>query len=87
MVATDCGALRDLVEEGVTGHLVPVGDVAALAARIGELADDRALRARLGAAGRARAERDFGIQRTAAGYAALLTELTGEDPDDPRAAF
>jgi glycosyltransferase involved in cell wall biosynthesis len=77
MVATDCGALRDLVDEGVTGYLVPVGDVPALAARLGELAADPSLRARFGAAGRARAERDFGIERTAAGFEGLLTELTG----------
>ncbi len=76
VVATDCGALRDLVEDGTTGWLVPVGDVAALAARLGELTADGGLRARFGAAGRTRAERDFGIERTAAGFEALLTELT-----------
>jgi glycosyltransferase involved in cell wall biosynthesis len=76
VVATECGALRDLVEEGGTGHLVPVGDVAALAARLGELTADAQLRTRLGAAGRARAEREFGIERTARGLEQLLTELT-----------
>ena len=75
VVATECGALRDLIEEDVTGHLVPVGDVSALSARLSELARDPALRARLGTAGRLRAERDFGIQRTADGYTALLTSL------------
>ena len=76
VLATDCGALRDLVADGRTGHLVPVGDVPRLAARLREMADDPALRARLGAAGRARAEQDFGIERTAAGYERLLTELS-----------
>ena len=76
MVATDCGAVRDLVEEDATGHLVPVGDVQRLAARIAELAGDPERRARFGAAGRARVEHDFGIDRTAAGYERLLTELT-----------
>lgn len=76
VVATDCGALRDIIEEDVTGHLVPVGDVDRLAARIGELSEDGSLRSRLGAAGRARAARDFGIEHTAAGYERLLTDLT-----------
>lgn len=31
VVATDCGGNRELVEEGVTGTVVPVGDVAAVA--------------------------------------------------------
>lgn len=79
VVATDCGAVRDLVDEGVTGHLVPVGDVAALAVRLGELAADPSRRHRLGAAGRARAERDFGIERTAEGFEHLMTSLTRKD--------
>jgi glycosyltransferase involved in cell wall biosynthesis len=80
IVATDCGALRDLVTQGETGYLVPVGDVAALAARLGALAADGAQRARLGAAGRTRAERDFDIRHTAEGFEDLLTELTGRSP-------
>jgi glycosyltransferase involved in cell wall biosynthesis len=47
-------AIADIVVEGETGFLVPPGDVAALADRLGRLAADPALRRRLGAAGRAR---------------------------------
>ena len=79
VLATNCGALRDLVEEGATGYLVPVGDVSAFAARLDELAADPSLRVRLGTAGRARAERDFGIRRTAEEFERLLTELTRTD--------
>ena len=32
---------QDLVQEGVNGHIVKVGDVEAIANHIGELADDR----------------------------------------------
>jgi glycosyltransferase involved in cell wall biosynthesis len=39
------------------------------------LAGDPDLRARLGKSGRARAEREFNIQRTARAYEELLTEL------------
>jgi glycosyltransferase involved in cell wall biosynthesis len=55
VVATTAGALPEVA--GPDGHaalLVPAGDAQALAAAIGQLLDDEALRARLGAAGRAR---------------------------------
>ncbi len=75
VVATDCGALPDMVTDGEDGFLVPVGDAAALADRIATLAADPALRARMGARGRCRAERDHRIEATAAGFEHLLTSL------------
>jgi glycosyltransferase involved in cell wall biosynthesis len=78
VVATDCGALRDLVSEGESGYLVPVGDVAGLVERLALLAADPHLRARLGASGRARVMRDFTIASTARGYEALLTGLVAQ---------
>lgn len=47
-VASDAPGLRDSVVHGETGFLVPHGDVAALARRLGQVLDDVALRARLG---------------------------------------
>jgi glycosyltransferase involved in cell wall biosynthesis len=55
VVASAVGGLLDAVEDGETGILVPAGDVAALRRAVERLLEDRALRARLGAAGRARA--------------------------------
>lgn len=75
VVATDCGSLRDLVTEGGSGYLVPVGNAAAMADRLARLADDVELRTKLGRSGRARVERDFTIERTAREYELLLTEL------------
>jgi glycosyltransferase involved in cell wall biosynthesis len=56
-IASDSPGLRDSVVRGVTGFLVPHGDVPALARRMLELASDPALVARLGAAAREQATR------------------------------
>jgi glycosyltransferase involved in cell wall biosynthesis len=52
-----------VVREGESGYLAPVGDVAALAGRLAELARDPALRARLGAAGASDVRGRFAIPR------------------------
>lgn len=75
VVATAVGGNPELVTEGETGFLVPVGDDEALAECLGRYAADPALRARHGAAGRARVERDFSIPRMLADYAAFYTRL------------
>ena len=59
VVATDVGGLRDAIEDGVTGVLVPPRDPAALRVALTRLLDDPALRARLGEAARRRAEVAF----------------------------
>ena len=51
VVASGVGGLVDAVEDGVTGLLVPPGDVGALRAALERLLGDAELRARLGAAG------------------------------------
>jgi D-inositol-3-phosphate glycosyltransferase len=55
VVATAVGGLRDIVADGLTGHLVRGRDPAAFARRIGELLSDRDGRARMGEAARRRA--------------------------------
>ena len=55
IVASDLPAIREVLTHDVDALLVPPGDAAALAAASGRLADDAALRTRLGAAARARA--------------------------------
>ncbi|MBI4769228.1 MAG: glycosyltransferase family 4 protein, partial [Chloroflexi bacterium] len=52
-----------VVQDGVTGLVVPPSDPAALAGAIRRLAGDAALRARMGAAGRARVEAEFTQER------------------------
>jgi glycosyltransferase involved in cell wall biosynthesis len=61
VVASSVGGLAELVVDGETGILVPPGDSRALAVALGRLIEDRELRRRLGAAGRARAEALFDL--------------------------
>jgi glycosyltransferase involved in cell wall biosynthesis len=75
VVATDVGSIREAVVDGETGLLVPSGDAAALTAALRRLVDDPGLRARLGAAGRARARREFTARAMAARYERLYDEV------------
>lgn len=59
IVATDVPGCREVVDHERTGLLVPARSPDALAAAIARLCRDPALRARLGAAARARAEAEF----------------------------
>jgi glycosyltransferase involved in cell wall biosynthesis len=79
VIATDTGALRDLVVEGETGYLVSVGDVAGLADRLAILAEDLEVRTRFGVNGRARVLQHFTIEEAARRYEALLTGLVAEN--------
>ena len=74
VVATRAGGIPDKVGAS-NGRLVEPGDVAALSAAIAELAADAALRARLGAAGRARVASDFTWERVARDTVRLYEEL------------
>ena len=58
-VATDVGGVSELVEHGVTGLVVPRGDVDQLATAIHELLVDDCRRAAMGASARRRAVRRF----------------------------
>lgn len=77
VIATQVAGVGELVEEGVSGFLVPPGDAESLADRIRRLAADPALQARMGAAGRARVQADFDIRVEAARLASLLSGTAG----------
>lgn len=74
IVATDCGSIRDLVEDGEQGFVVPVGDAETLSERLRILAQDALLRAQFGKSGRARVESQFHIQNTAREYEEMLID-------------
>ncbi len=66
VVATDAGDIPWLVEDGKTGFVVRRGDKAMLVERMVRLITDRDLCRRMGEAGRAKAEREFGLDRLVA---------------------
>jgi glycosyltransferase involved in cell wall biosynthesis len=77
VIASRVGGIPDIVEDGVSGLLVPPGDADALAAAVQRLGDDPALARRLGEAGRRRLREQFSwraiVQRWLDLYAGLVT--------------
>ena len=71
LVAARAGAAELVVEDGVSGVLVPPGDAAAFAAAVTRLAEDSALRHRLGAAAAARARERFSAATIVPAYEAI----------------
>jgi glycosyltransferase involved in cell wall biosynthesis len=63
VVATATEGAREIIEHGVTGMLVPVGDVESLASVIVELLEDANERRRIGARARETARERFSLDR------------------------
>lgn len=80
-VAFRSGGLTDIVEDEVTGLLVPPGDVDALAAGLERIVSNPTLRARLGAAGRAAALARFTPQAVAKQYSHIYNEAISDRAD------
>jgi len=78
VVATDVGGVSELVEEGVTGFLIPEGDSEALADRLIRLVDDPDAGGRMGAEGRRRAVRRFAKDRLVRDMVAIYDDLLGD---------
>ena len=72
VVSTPLAGVPEMVEEGVTGFLVPERDPAALARALHRLLTDRSLARSLGEAGRAQAEKRFAIDQCVQQLRALL---------------
>jgi colanic acid/amylovoran biosynthesis glycosyltransferase len=62
VVTTRIAGVSELVEDGVSGYLVPPGDAVSLAQCIEVLLNDALLRAQFGAAGRAKVEQEFNLE-------------------------
>jgi glycosyltransferase involved in cell wall biosynthesis len=66
VVATATEGAREVVKEGVTGSIVPIGDVPALASSVAMLLRDEGLRLALGSRAREVARKRFGLERMVA---------------------
>lgn len=88
VVATGVGGMLDTVVPGVTGLIVPPRQPQALGEALRRLLGDADLRARLGRAGRNRAQSIYGWRRVADGTAAVYERLiaVGAGPGEPRCA-
>ena len=76
-IVTATGGSPELVEDGVSGLVVPPGDAPALAAAITRLYRDPDGCRRMGVAARVRIGTHFRVQDSVAAHLALFRELTG----------
>jgi sugar transferase (PEP-CTERM/EpsH1 system associated) len=77
VIATRVGGLPEVVEDALTGVLVPSADPAALAEAVIEIWNDPGRADRMGRSGRRRAEERFDVRRMVANYEALYRQRTG----------
>jgi glycosyltransferase involved in cell wall biosynthesis len=77
VVAGTSGGVAGIVAAGDTGLLVPSGDVEAFAAAVRRLILDGEARARMGAAARAKVEREHDLPAATARLAAAIERLSG----------
>jgi glycosyltransferase involved in cell wall biosynthesis len=75
LIATDVPGCRDVVEDGVTGLLVPARDSVSLAQAIGRLLADAGLRWQMALAARRRAEQRFDCSKVLGQYVALVDSV------------
>ena len=80
VIATDVGGNRELVDEGVTGRLVPAADATTMADAILQYAVDPAKARAHGIAGRTVVEMRFSLEAMTGAYLHLYDSLLGRRP-------
>lgn len=80
VAASAVPGVREVIEDGIDGLLVPGADPAALADALERLLRDDALAARLGAGARELAVSEYARERMNARYEALFLELASQPP-------
>ena len=80
VLASDCGGVPELVDEGVTGLLVPRLNIEALTEAMRELLSDLQRLRRMGRAGRQRAERLLTWDRSAQRLERVYLDLLNAPP-------
>jgi glycosyltransferase involved in cell wall biosynthesis len=84
VIASAVGGLRDLIEDGASGLLVPPGDAAALAAALETLHQRPEVADQLGSAATERAHGQFTWSHAVARYEAIYDDLIGLSGFTPR---
>jgi len=74
-IGTTVGAISEVIEDGVTGLLIPPSDEAALASALRRLIDDPHLRERMGAAGRRKVELEYDAAKNVPRILAAMKSL------------
>ncbi len=72
VICTDFGGMKEIVEHGKTGLIVPAGDIRALAGSITDLLADMEATRRMGEEGYRRLEAQFTAERMVSQYDALV---------------
>ncbi len=85
IVATGVGGTREILDDGVSGLLVPADDPPATASAIERLLDHSDLRQRLAGEAALRVQRDFSIERSARQLAAVWRSVCDEKKSRPEA--
>jgi glycosyltransferase involved in cell wall biosynthesis len=78
VVAYDSGAAGEIIVDGVTGSVVPRGDIAALGAAMERLVADEDLALRMGRAGRDRVVEKYSVPRMVQGYLDVIHAVCGQ---------
>jgi D-inositol-3-phosphate glycosyltransferase len=77
IVATSVGGMKEVIEDGVSGYLVPPGDEEGLAEAIARLLSDKEKAEAMGRIARRRAEEDFSWERVALRTKEIYAGLLG----------
>jgi glycosyltransferase involved in cell wall biosynthesis len=75
VVASDVGGLKEVIDDGATGFLIPPRDTGALATKIERLASEATLRAKMGEAARAHVIEHFNLERESQAIRTAYEEL------------
>jgi glycosyltransferase involved in cell wall biosynthesis len=76
VIAFACGAVDEIVDDGVTGFMLPIDDIDGMAGASRRLADESGLATAMGRAGRQRALTHFSEESGVSAYIALYRSLT-----------
>jgi glycosyltransferase involved in cell wall biosynthesis len=76
VVATAVNGCTEVVIDGNTGFLVPVGDITTWARRVLELLNDPALNVQAGKRGRRQVEQSFSLEKTVARTERLYQQIS-----------